>query len=223
MVKKKEAEAADGSIRLLETFTDASGIKWTGVWTGVRMGSAFVGKEVTDKRGITETLKRRVRGEAKALELMKEAYRHPITPDAETSAKHRLPPSERRSPFEWGTMEWYRNELALAQGRIRQLEDECDRLIEEKRERDSILLEEIERPGKGGSTSAESKKAAAADRKADAVKKFKSLIASGYRDAEEAMTMMIRDGWAKATLYRHLKDELARLGRGSKRPVKKKM
>ena len=120
-----------------------------GFWLGEPNQSAFIKMgSVADKRGITETLKASLRAEAAALANLKEAYANPITPDAETTAKHRLAPSERRSPFKSGTLEWYRNELALAQERIQLLECECVRLQEEKRERDPVLLGVVEQPTK---------------------------------------------------------------------------
>lgn len=74
--------------------------------------------------------------------------------------------------------------------------------------------------GRGGIASASTKKEAAAKSKAQAVSRFKILIATGDRDADEAIKIMLGDGWKKSTLYRYLKEELNRLGRGWKKHVK---
>jgi hypothetical protein len=182
--------------------------------------SQFESDKVADKRGITDSLKRRVRAEAAALDAMREILKHPRKPSPELAAKHRLAPSERPSPFEWGTLEWYRNELALAHERIRLLESERDRLLDEKRERDPVLLTQINMPGKGGSKSAEVKKDQKEVRKTEAVQRFKKLIATGDRDADDAIKAMVDDGWKRSTLYGYLQDELHRLGR-NKKPVKR--
>lgn len=117
------------------------------------------GLDGPDKRGVTNALKRRVRGEEAALAALRESYRHPIEVPDELRAKHRLAPSERRPPFEWGTLDWYRNELALAQERIRLLESERDVLLAEKRERDPVMqyvvngpraIAELDRRPRGG-------------------------------------------------------------------------
>lgn len=182
---------------------------------------AFQSDSTPDKRGITDSLKRRVRAEAAALNALKETYKHPLKPSPELAAKHRLAPSERQSPFERGTLEWYRNELALAHERIRLLESERDRLLDEKRERDPVLLTQINMPGKGGSKSAEVKKDQKDVRKTEAVQRFKKLIATGDRDADDAIRVMVDDGWKRSTLYGYLQDELHRLGR-DKKPVKRR-
>jgi hypothetical protein len=118
-----------------------------GFWMGEPRHSAFIRLEnIADKRLITPALKRRLRAERAAYEAIIEAHRHPVTPDAETVAKDRIPPSERRSPYKWGTLAWYRNELALAQDRIRLLEGERETLLAEKWECDRVLLHAIEQP-----------------------------------------------------------------------------
>lgn len=47
----------------------------------------------------------------------------------------------------------------------------------------------------------------AAARKAEAVRVFRTLIATGERDADEARKKMQRDGWPEASLRRYLVDE----------------
>ena len=124
-----------------------NGNRVRGFWIGEPHKSCFIGIEpVADKRGVTDALKQRVRAERDVLALLREAYKHPLPVDAETAARHRLPPSERRTPYKWGTLAWYRNELALAQDRIRLLERERDALLEEKRERDPVMLYVVNSP-----------------------------------------------------------------------------
>ena len=72
----------------------------------------------------------------------------------------------------------------------------------------------------GGSKAAESKKETASIGRDRAIARFKELIASGDRDAPDAMGIMETEGWSKRSLQRHLANELARLGRGRRKPVK---
>lgn len=70
---------------------------------------------------------------------------------------------------------------------------------------------------RGGAKSAATKANEAADRKDSLTKKFKTLIATGDRDASEAIDEMVKKKLAsRATLYRVLQPELERLGRTRK-------
>jgi len=123
-----------------------------GFWTGEPHKSHFFALPgVPDKRGVTPSLKRRVRGEAAALIAIREALKHPIAPNAKTAAKHRLAPTERKSPLQRGTPEWYRNELALAQDRIYLLESERDALMAAYAELRKVVFKLIETPVRRGS------------------------------------------------------------------------
>lgn len=75
----------------------------------------------------------------------------------------------------------------------------------------------------GGRAAARGKKSEADRRRMFAIDRFKQLIATGDRDANEAMRMMVGEGYGSLpTLYRYLSDELLKLGRGAgrKNPVK---
>jgi len=126
---------------------EATQVEVRGFWSGEPHKSHFFAlPEVPDKRGIKPSLKRRVGEEAESLAKIREALKHPIAPDADTVRKHRIPPSERRSPFKRGTLKWYRNELALAHDRIWSLEDQRDRLVAENGELSKIVLDTIQAP-----------------------------------------------------------------------------
>ncbi len=66
---------------------------------------------------------------------------------------------------------------------------------------------------KGGAVAAKTKAKTAAVSKQRAVARFKLLTATGERDANEAMTAMVSEGWSRSALYRHLKEERTGLGR----------
>lgn len=67
---------------------------------------------------------------------------------------------------------------------------------------------------RGGATSGATKAKKAADKKDALTKKFRALIATGDRDASEAIDEMVEKKLAgRSTLRRHLADELAKLGR----------
>lgn len=70
---------------------------------------------------------------------------------------------------------------------------------------------------RGGATSGATKVQKAAGKKDALTKKFKTLIATGDRDANEAIAEMVEKKHAsRATLYRLLQPELERLGRARK-------
>lgn len=104
--------------------------------------------EARDRRGLTADLKHAVRREAAAQAALRETLTRPMQPSPEVAHRHRLAPSERVSPFPWGTLEWYRDALAHAQERIRLLESQRDTLLQDKRERDPVLVNVIEAPAK---------------------------------------------------------------------------
>lgn len=80
---------------------------------------------------------------------------------------------------------------------------------------------------RGGSESGARKAKQAADKKDFLTKKFKALIATGDRDASEAIDEMVKMKFGgRSTLHRHLADELERLRRPqktSKAPSAKKI
>ncbi len=73
----------------------------------------------------------------------------------------------------------------------------------------------------GGRTAAKAKINRASERKAIARKRFNALIATGDRDAQEAMNQMVREGYKHRSLQRYLSEDLARIGRGRRIPVKR--
>ncbi len=106
-------------------------------FTVYRHGCVFVQYPPPDKRKMTEVQVKRYTAEREAALAMVEAYKHP-TPDLEVVRRHALAPSERRSPFEWGTLDWYRN-APLAQDQIRLLESERDMLLSENADMRGII------------------------------------------------------------------------------------
>lgn len=199
---------------VVETINGSDPVR--GFWLGEPHRSAFIEWEaVADKRGVTASLKRRVRSEAAAQAALKEALQHPQPPSPRLS---RTPGSEPVTPPEHGTLEWYRNELALAQERIQRLEAENNRLLDEKRESDRVLLELIDSASDNGKKAAQNKKLKAATKKNAAISRFKALIATGRLDADEAREQMIStEGYTKSTLHTYLQDELHAIGRGKRR------
>lgn len=70
---------------------------------------------------------------------------------------------------------------------------------------------------RGGATSGATKAKNAAEKKDAITKKFRALIATGDRDASEAIDEMVEKRLAsRVTLYRLLQPELERLGRARK-------
>ena len=131
---------------------EATQVEVRGFWSGEPHKSHFFAlPEVPDKRGIRPSLKRRVGEEAESLAKIREALKHPITPDAKTAAKHRLASSERKPPFKRGTLKWYRNELALAQDRIHLIESERNALMAAYAELRDVVAKLIEAPVRAGS------------------------------------------------------------------------
>ena len=72
--------------------------------------------------------------------------------------------------------------------------------------------------GRGGTKAAQTKAKHAAANKARALRRFRMLVASGERDATEAIEMMVAEGFSRSALYEHTKEERQRL-RG--KPVKR--
>lgn len=199
---------------VVETINGSDPVR--GFWVGEPHRSAFIEWEaVADKRGITASLKRRVRSEEAAQAAIKEALQHPLPPAPRLP---RTPRDEPVMPPEHGTLEWYRSELALAQERIRLLESERDMLLAEKRERDGVILALIDSSSVSGKKAGETKKQQAATKKQAAIARFKALTATGRLDADEAREQMIKlEGYKRSTLHEYLQDELHALGRGQKR------
>ena len=74
---------------------------------------------------------------------------------------------------------------------------------------------------KGGSEAAKVSKATAEKSKTKAVRRFKELIGAG-NDQAEAIDAMTGEGWSRASLYRHLREERARLNQHVRKPVKRR-
>lgn len=129
---------------VVETINGSDPVR--GFWLGEPHRSAFIEWEaVADKRGVTASLKRRVRNEAAAQAALKEALQHPLP---RPSRPPLTPGGEPVTPPAHGTLEWYRNELALAQERIQSLEAENSRLLDEKREHDPVMQYVVNGPSK---------------------------------------------------------------------------
>ena len=125
-------------------YRDADGCRILGYWVGEPEKSAFVQTGTAqDKRGVSDRLKRRVRSEAQAQDALREALQHPMPATRPAKPSAAPPPA-------WGTLEWYRNELAIAQQRNCMLEAEVAQLLREKREADPVLLHVIEQPARSG-------------------------------------------------------------------------
>lgn len=74
----------------------------------------------------------------------------------------------------------------------------------------------------GGVNSGKTRRRDAEQSKQRAIERWRFLIATGDRDSDEAITIMVDEGLSRPTLYRYLKDELAKIGRGRRKPVKRK-
>lgn len=156
-----------------------------GFYVGEPHKSSFVRIEtIGDKRGVTDRLKRQVRAEVATQAALREAYKHPLVP-----SKRPTKPRAKQTPAPaWGTLDWYRNELAMAQDRIRLLESERDALLTEKRERDPVVQYVIEEPSKRASRPRKRPSPYAAEFQQWIREAAKLLALSPYADDKELAT-----------------------------------